>query len=147
MPNVATGLKRAFTAQILACERSIQEAVDRHALLSGPSAQCTRESETCEVWLGTKAQLLAKGVRLEGPWPRELNGKRWCLALDWRGHKTTVTPYSPWCPELYEVFVDFPREECLRAEATPRHVPTVIDLAARRFASGSRLRLVWSAPG
>ena len=149
VPNVAAGLKRAFNAQILACERSIQEAVDRHALLTGPSAQCLRASETHEVWLGTKAQLEAKGVRLEGPWPREPSGgKRWRLALDWRGRKCTITPYSLlWSGLLYEVFVDRPREECLRAEATPRHVPTVIDLAARRFASGSRLRLVWSAPG
>ena len=155
--NVAAGLKNAYNAQILACERSIQEAVDRHALLSGPSAQCTRESETCEVWLGTKAQLLAKGVRLEGPWPRELNGKRWCLALDWRGRKCTVAPYSLlWSGLLYEVFVDMRKMKQREVPSTPlgatrgatlRHVPTVIDLAERRFASGRHLRLVWSAPG
>lgn len=108
--EVHKGLKVSYSAHVKGCDAAIQQAEERRTAFTAGDAHCSLKCDSYERWWGTKAQLAAKGVSLDGPWPNEPNGKRWAKAKDWRGYSTSITPYSPLWPGLFEARIEIPIE-------------------------------------
>jgi len=109
--EVSKGLRTAYRAHIRSVQGALSEAAERPALFASPEVVCVYRSESSERWRGTKDQLEAHGIRLDGPWPHEPGGRnRWAQALDSSGYKANITRYSSIWPGLYEARVTIPYE-------------------------------------
>ncbi|MDP3612070.1 MAG: hypothetical protein Q8R98_09480, partial [Rubrivivax sp.] len=109
--SVRRGTRNAYSAHIKSVQAAMKEAVERPAVFASPSAVCAYKSDHAERWRGTKDQLKAHGIRLDGPWPHEPGGKeRWAQARDSQGYKTSITRFSTVWPGLYEAYITIPYE-------------------------------------
>jgi hypothetical protein len=108
---VRRGTRNAYTAHIKSVQAAIREAAERPAVFGASEPVCTYNADHAERWRGTKDQLRAKGIELDGPWPREPGGKeRWAQTRDSRGYKTSITRFSAVWPGLYEAHITIPYE-------------------------------------
>lgn len=109
--EVRKGLRTAYVAHVRACDAAIKDAADRFADFSkGVAQRVTGATKRGELWRGSKQQLIDLGIVLNGPWPGEPGGcTRWARAVDWRGYKAGIAPYSSLWPGLYEVRIEVPR--------------------------------------
>lgn len=105
------GTTNAYSSHVRALENTIKEARTRKATLEAKEPVCERKSEYSEHWHGTKEQLLAIGICLDGPWPGEPGGKlRWAKTTDKRGYPASLSRYSAtW--GTYRVRIEIPQEE------------------------------------
>lgn len=109
--SVRRGTRNAYSAHIKSVQAAMTEAAERPAVFASPAAVCAYKSEHAERWRGTKDQLKAHGIRLDGPWPHEPGGKeRWAQARDSQGYKTSITRFSTVWPGLYEAYITIPYE-------------------------------------
>lgn len=133
---VAGPMKKAYTGLIGVLQQAIAEAEERPALHGSGQASCTYKCEHhCEVWRGTKAQLIAHGIELDGPWPWELGSDgraRRRAARDVRGFEVSVARLASVWPGLYTAQIWLPREE---SKAQADEQGTEADRARRNLAS------------
>lgn len=109
--SVKGGTCNAYCAHIKSIRAALKEAAERPAVFASPAAVCEYKSLHAERWRGTKDQLKAHGIRLDGPWPHELGGNgRRKQARDARGYKTSVGRFSTVWPGLYEAYISIPSE-------------------------------------
>ncbi len=109
--SVRRGTRNAYAAHIKSVQAAMTEAAERPAVVASPAAVCAYKSEHAERWRGTKDQLKAHGIRLDGPWPHEPGGKeRWAQARDSQGYKSSITRFSTIWPDLYEAYITIPYE-------------------------------------
>jgi len=130
--SVRQQTRNAYRAHIKSVRAAIQEAAERPAVFASPAAVSVRES----CWRGTKEQLKAHGIHLDGPWPHEPGGKRWAQAKDSRGYKTNITHFSAIWPGLYLAKIEIPYEVRKRrdnisqnAELAKRSLESMFDTA------------------
>lgn len=109
--SVRRGTRNAYAAHIKSIQAAMKEAAERPSVFASKEPVSSYMSEHAERWRGTKDQLKAHGIQLDGPWPHEPGGKeRWAQARDSRGYKTSITRFSTIWPGLYEAYITIPYE-------------------------------------
>lgn len=133
--SVRRGTRNAYAAYVKNLLAAIAEAAERPAVFASPDPVCTYKSDHFQRWRGTKEQLKAYGVRLDGPWPQEPGGKeRWARALASHSNRTIITRPSTLWPGLYEALITIPREVG-RSKDNSELQADKADLAKRNLAS------------
>lgn len=113
---VSKGLKVAFGAHAENLLRGLAQAAERRALSEASSPACTYRSEMSEHWRGSKEQLRAIGIALEGPYPGEPGGNPRCVYdRDARGWRVRISRASRTWADVFDVHIEVPNE--VRAEA------------------------------
>lgn len=107
--SVRRSTRSAYTAHIKNIQAAVKEAAERSGVFASADPVCLYKHKHAERWRGTKAQIRAMGIQLDGPWPREPGGKeRWAKARDSRGYPTSITRSSTVWPGLFEAYVSVP---------------------------------------
>ncbi len=133
--SVRRGARYAYATHIKSVQAAIAEAAERPAVFASPAAVCAYKYEHAERWRGTKDQIKAHGIRLDGPWPHEPGGKeRWAQARDSRGYKTSITRFSSVWPGLYQAYITIPYE-VWRPKHNEKPKANEADLARSNLAS------------
>lgn len=133
--SVRRGVLAAYTAHIKTVQAAMSEATNRPAVFGAPGAVAIHQSCSSERWRGTKDQLKAHGIRLDGPWPNEPGGKvRSTHARDSRGYWANITRFSTVWPGLYEAYISIPCE-AMRSKGDEKAKADEADLARRNLAS------------
>lgn len=133
--SVRRGTRNAYSAHIKGVQAAMKEAAERPAVFASQDAVCAYKSEHAERWRGTKDQLKAHGIGLNGPWPHEPGGKElWAQARDSQGYKTSITRFSTVWPGLYEARITIPYE-VWGPKHSEKPKANEADLAKRNLAS------------
>jgi hypothetical protein len=133
--SVRRGTRNAYAAHIKNVQAAMTEAAERPAVFAAPAAACVYKSEHAERWRGTKDQLKAHGIRLDGLWPHEPGGKRRAApGRDSRGYKASITRFSTVWPGLYEAYITIPYE-VWGPTHNENQKANEVDLARRNLAS------------
>lgn len=111
--GVAGPMKKGYTELIRGLQQEIAEAEERPALYKGVGpAKCTFKCEYSEGWRGTKGQLVAHGIQLDGPWEPEGDGReRRREGKDSRGYIVTIYRVRSIWSGLYEASISLPLAE------------------------------------
>lgn len=123
--------RRSFTDHIAMLRSAMEEAEQRRLEFQATELVCRRRDDDRECWTGTKEQLGALGIHLDGPWPREPGGKRrWAKTRDGRGYTTHITVCSTMWPGRFEARIEIPYDVQTRKAASARTIANA-DRAAR----------------
>lgn len=127
-------LKNAYSSHVRALGGAIKEAKTRRGKLETKEPFCEYKDENCEFWHGTKEQLLAIGICLDGPWPGEPGGKlSWAKATDKRGYPLRLSRYSTTWGTTYRVRIEIPQQDRRGKEVEEQR-------AIKRYEAQIRLR-------
>jgi hypothetical protein len=116
-------VRHAFSNLTKRLDGARNDAKGRKNFLQSSQPVCEYKSEYSERWVGTKQQLAAIGIHLDGPWPGEPGGnRRWVKVYDPRGYPTSLSKRcGTW--GIYKAYIDVPHtvrknaEEAKQAEA------------------------------
>lgn len=110
--SASRGVKLAYSAFLKCIREALDEARARPAILTGFEAACLSRGGGDEKWVGTKEQLRAIGVVLDGPWPGEPGGNaRWAAGSGRNGYQARIKRYSPHWPGHFSVDLEAPSLE------------------------------------
>lgn len=124
------GLKLAFKSHVENLALAIQEARERPKRMESAEPMCRYKDSHAEDWRGTKQQLIALGICLDGPWPKEPGGKEWTRVRDQRGFPVSLSrDCNIW--GFYRAYIELPWKEQVRQESEREEDKARPQLAAR----------------
>lgn len=133
------GMKFAYRCHAESLESAINAAARRVAEWGGALPANVWLEAHSERWNGTKAQLLAHGIQLEGPLPGEPGGKwRAVWGTDARGYRVRIERHRSLFPGRYEATI-YPPSPTQQPDEREEPAGQVPDEAAAARALG-RLR-------